>query len=88
MKLCQSEKDFETLKLKPETRYSNISLQNKTSTPSSCNTEMKPGVSWQESLGFKAGKSDFHGRKLGGAKRPVFQVETCLSKSMNNIYII
>ena len=53
MKLCQSEKCFETLKLKPETRYSNISLQNTTSIPSPNNAEMKLGFSWQESLGFK-----------------------------------
>ena len=32
----------------------------------SYNTEMKPGVSWQESLGFVAGKSEFQGRKVPG----------------------
>ena len=53
IKLCQSEKCFETLKLKPETRYSNISLQNTTSIPSPNNAEMKLGFSWLESLSFK-----------------------------------
>ena len=41
-----------------------FSLHNTTSLSSSYNTEMKPEVSWLESLAFIIGKSEFQGKKL------------------------